>query len=126
MRATWPFLLHQKHVPLVRDSNSALFYQRHGHGECGQIRKLALQPAVPLPSNAFLSIDQTKTYGGQHDYRNRMQCVTLDHDYIVFALDITGELVKRCEVRTLKTSMNRLRFDIKVDFQGCIINPMNA
>lgn len=25
-----------------------------------------------------------------------------------------------------KNSMNRSRFDIKVDFQGCIINPMNA
>jgi hypothetical protein len=37
-----------------------------------------------------------RTYGGQHDYRNRMQCVTLDHDYIVFALDVLGEVVNWC------------------------------
>lgn len=70
---------------------------------------------MPLPSNAFLSIDQIKTYGGQHDYRNRMQCVTLDYDYIVFALDIIGEWTGALQQRE-ENNMNSYRFDIKVDF----------
>jgi len=96
MRATWPFLL-QQHVLPVRDSNSAL-PRGMDMANVGRVEKCAAA-VVPLPSNAYLSIDQTKTNGGQHDYRNRMQCVTLDHDYIVFALDIIGELVHCSNVR---------------------------
>jgi hypothetical protein len=53
-----------------------------------------------------------KTYGGQHDYRNRMQCVTLNHDLIAFVYDRTGESMK-CK----GSIVNPFRFDIRVVFQ---------
>jgi hypothetical protein len=31
-----------------------------------------------------ISASTKRTNGGQHDYRNKMQCVTLDHDFIAF------------------------------------------
>jgi len=65
-----------------------------------------------------------KAHGGQHDYRNRMQCVTLDHDFTAFAFDVLGELVYRCKV--MKAARIVFDIDIKVDFQGCIINPMSC